>query len=186
MVPEALRRLRALIADLMNDLLPDDEGDPQVRAAYRASVIGVLLAGLHATYTKNCTGTVAAIRMCEQATTEEHPDVLIELDRMRSVAPGDMARHADVQPNMVQRGVQAAIDGLRTLPDLDETGKVAFSQQIGGMIGFLQGMVELGGFDTTVFDAIEMSKRAAKQIQDVKQQAYLDVQQPITDPNKAN
>lgn len=186
MVVPTLRRFRALVKELEADLLPQSD-DPATQGIYRASLLGVLQAALNATVIDSTIGGRAAVMCAAQNTREEHPEVQVELDQFRALGPKGLARSQDYIQDCVNEGIQAAHQALVDLPESEEDDEHRDrSQRVGAMIGYLYGMVELGGFHPSVYDAMVVAIKAIRQMRHLKQQARMVVELPPVDPSKAN
>lgn len=161
--PRIIDRLRQLVLDLDADLDEHLSTSSTIDVAVRrATLLGILSAGLEATYNQRSVGTEAFVRNCINAIQNGSPPVQVALDRMRSLAPPNMGVVPRLDQANVVSGSKIAIQVLRQVATVSSDMDTA--QQVGAILGVLLRVPHMAGFDSSGFDAQVTASRSVDSI----------------------
>jgi len=155
-ISDTLMRLKETIEELDQQmpLAPNAE----TAAALKCTQLGALVAGIQAVFMNASHATRALILDSAQKCFYLDADVQTSLDRMKAVGvKHKISAGADVLLANIERGSQIAIASIQ---ELDSDDVATISQQIGAMLGLIEGVAHLGGFDASLYEAKERAKDA--------------------------
>lgn len=162
--PEQVDKTLSGLTDLIRTLDKDVPGDIDVeeRLAYKATQLGVLLAGVKATCQRASIGARAMVRSVAHQCAKE-PEILVRLDPFRTMGPPQAPFDVDLNLKDVRRGASVADAAICALPDAPSVDgpleeRLAYSTAIGAILGVFEGLVE-AGFEDVVFDAAEVTRK---------------------------
>lgn len=145
----ALTQLRELLTELRAEIKDEATWTQQ---------LGVLFAGMQATLERTNPAGRALVRLHAHETFRAEPEVQVAIDRMRTVRAQDAT--VDLSEADLLAGVELVENCLESLPDGDAANDAAYRRvlghQVGAVIGFLEAMIDLGGWDPVVHAAREV------------------------------